>query len=636
LTVTQALESDAFPERGLDIIVFVAHLDLMIAELKELVGRMTGELRWPSLSAQINVVVSDKCELKDEADTPISIIKASAAASIFRDRCRVLEATPHDFLISFGLYLPTSETIRQLRTAARAEKMISAVAPRIAIGPNGELAALGSHSGSNATGLIDSKYSNRLEPQYLFPEILCPCMLLPARMPGNIDIPDSFDHFPDLILAFLRAARRRGLLVRIDNRLTIPADREFEATELQQEAAKMLQQFDDYEMAARRRWRSPAFTDERRFQALRRSSPAVTGSLLLDCTNIPPSFSGSADHMLGILQGMSNIDRSAWDLSVMVTDETRDFFSLQERFSGIRFTSQSDDTYYDCAIRSTQPWSIAELAELNRRARCMALTIHDTIGPDVIYAVAEGAEEAFQFAAEHADGLIYISEFTRDQFGRRFVRRRGLVESVIYSSLDPAEYVADPGSKDSEWILVFGNAYDHKDLERMTRIVSAAFPYEKIKLVGNKELGGLNVEAFDSGALQNIAVEELFQCAKCVVFPSFYEGFGLPLLKGLAYGKPVIARRSRVFREVVTRFPGKGRMIEFENSLELVGLIGKILHGENASSSGGSDHAVDPAPHTWKSCAAQMVQFAEQMRNSENVEVWKGRDRALRYASPER
>src|SRR5262249_35820592 len=153
----------------------------------------------------------------------------------------------------------------------------------------------------------------------------------------------------------------------------------------------------------------PALADERRFQSLQRPSRAVTASLLLDGTNIPPSYSGSAVHMLGVLKGLAQVEHPACDVSVMVTDEARRFFSLDDQFPGIRFLLASDETYYDCAIRLSQPWWISNVADLNERARSIAVTIHDAIGPDVIYAVPEQAEEAFQFAAEHADGLIYVS-----------------------------------------------------------------------------------------------------------------------------------------------------------------------------------------------------------------------------------
>ena len=619
------------PESGLDIIVYVAHLALSKAELDALAGRMRSELNWPAISKRICLVVSDISEFEGNADTML-VIRASAAASMFRERSRVLEASPHDVLISFGSYLPAGDTIAQLRLAAHNEELIAAVAPRIAIGAQGELMALGSREAPNATGLIDPRYASKLLSAYYFPEMLCPCMLLSRTALGNIDIPDDFDHFPDLILAFLRAARRRGLLVRIDNRLTVSADTEFDPAKLQHDTAKMLQMFEDYELAARRLAAMPAFADERRFQLLRQPSSVATRSLLLDCTNIPPSFSGSADHMLGVLKGLAKVERDAWNLAVMVTTDARRFFSLDDRFSGIRFVSQSDGSFHDCAIRVSQPWLISTLADLNRRARFIAVTIHDTIGPDVIYAVPEEAESAFQFAAEHGDGLIYISEFSRHQFGRRFVRRPGLVEAVIYSSRDPAEYMLGAGHSDGEWILIFGNAYEHKDLARTTKIVSAAFPYEKIKLVGNRKLGGLNVEAFDSGALESAVVEELFRRAKCVVFPSFYEGFGLPLMKGLAYGKVVIARRSRVFREAIAGFPHAGRLVEFENSLDLVPALGKTLHGKDEPQAGPAiGGAMAPADHGWKECAAQILRFAERMQRSENVNVWRERDRALRY-----
>ncbi len=550
---------------------------------------------------------------------------------MFRERSRVLEASPHDILISFGAYLPTGDTIARLQMAARTDELISAVAPRIAIGSRGEMMALGPRGAPNASGLIDPRYTSKLVPAYHLPEILCPCILLSGTMIGNIDVPDSFDHFPDLILAFLRAGRRRGLLVRIDNHLIVSAAAEFESERLQQDTAKMLQLFDDYELAARRLAASPALADERRFQVLRNSSPAATGSLLLDCTNIPPSFSGSAEHVLGVLRGIAQIDHATWDVSVAVADKARDFFSLDDRFPGIRFLSNLGQSHYDCAIRLSQPWSLSHLTDLNDRARSIAVTILDTIGPDVIYPVPEEAEEAFQFAAEHADGLIYISEFSRDQFRRRFALRPGLIESVIYLSLDPLEYVPNPGDSGGEWILIFGNAYDHKDLERTTRIMSAAFPFEKIKVVGKQELAGSNVEAFDSGALESEFVDQLFRRAKCVVFPSFYEGFGLPLMKGLAYGKPVIARRTRVFREAVARFPNKGRLIEFENSLDLVPALGRLLHGKDEAPSRHAPSPLAAAHHGWKECATQIFQFADRMRKSEDVDVWRERDRALRY-----
>jgi glycosyltransferase involved in cell wall biosynthesis len=208
---------------------------------------------------------------------------------------------------------------------------------------------------------------------------------------------------------------------------------------------------------------------------------------------------------------------------------------------------------------------------------------------------------------------------------------------VIHLSLDPKEYVPEPGHSDGEWILIFGNAYDHKDLERTTRIVSSAFPFEKIKVVGRQDLSGMNVDAFDSGALEAEFVETLFRRSKCVLFPSFYEGFGLPLIRGLAHGKIVIARRSRVFREVAERLHDVGRVVNFDNTLDLVRVLGAVLHGEGEAVSQPVTRPLQRiAVHDWKASAGQILAFADEMRRLENTEVWRERDRALRYARSKR
>src|SRR3954447_13795462 len=154
----------AMSRSSLDVIVFVAHLELSRSELDGLVSRMLGELNWPAISARICLVVSDDSGFEANPDQEIVVVRSSAAAAMFRERSRVLEASPHDILISLGPYLPTADSIAQLRIGARSEELISAVAPRIAIGSRGELMALGSHRAPDASGVVDARYTSKLAP----------------------------------------------------------------------------------------------------------------------------------------------------------------------------------------------------------------------------------------------------------------------------------------------------------------------------------------------------------------------------------------------------------------------------------------------------------------------------------------
>jgi glycosyltransferase involved in cell wall biosynthesis len=57
-------------------------------------------------------------------------------------------------------------------------------------------------------------------------------------------------------------------------------------------------------------------------------------------------------------------------------------------------------------------------------------------------------------------------------------------------------------------------------------------------------------------------VTRLYSESACVVLPSAYEGFGLPLVEALAHGKRVIASDIPPFREQVNRY-GCDRMVTF-------------------------------------------------------------------------
>lgn len=70
----------------------------------------------------------------------------------------------------------------------------------------------------------------------------------------------------------------------------------------------------------------------------------------------------------------------------------------------------------------------------------------------------------------------------------------------------------------------------------------------------------------------------LLQAAKCFVFPSLYEGFGIPLIEAMAAGTPVVCSDVPVFREIAK----KGALFcNSKNSGELAKNITKVLTDEN-------------------------------------------------------
>ena len=61
---------------------------------------------------------------------------------------------------------------------------------------------------------------------------------------------------------------------------------------------------------------------------------------------------------------------------------------------------------------------------------------------------------------------------------------------------------------------------------------------------------GLNGRVWFTGFIEDQALVETYQKASCLFFPSLYEGFGLPVLEGLACGLPIAASRTSSIPEV--------------------------------------------------------------------------------------
>ena len=297
-------------------------------------------------------------------------------------------------------------------------------------------------------------------------------------------------------------------------------------------------------------------------------------------------------------------------------------------FTGWPVYTSAAPSGFTAALRLSQPWHIDEMIDLHLAARLNAYLMLDTIAWDVQYVAPPHLDGTWRFLSAAADGLLFISDFSRQRFQIRFPRAVERKSAVCHLSFDPADYTRPEllDAPEDDYILVVGNHLDHKDVAATVRALASAFPFERIEALGPSPFRSPRVTSHASGTLAAIDVHRLYAAAKLVVFPSFYEGFGLPVVTALAYGRTLCARESAVLTEVASLCPPRGRVIPYGHRDALIDVVGRLLHGLPTKALPVGAAVNGHAPRSWEQMGVELERFLHTLIGSASAEAWRMRD----------
>jgi glycosyltransferase involved in cell wall biosynthesis len=200
------------------------------------------------------------------------------------------------------------------------------------------------------------------------------------------------------------------------------------------------------------------------------------------------------------------------------------------------------------------------------------VTIHDLIPLTSFWDRNEIKRKIFIFYLKRAivksKSIITISHAVEKELKEYFRNLQNKI-NVIYEFIDDKFYAAKFDQSSiigDEYFLFVGNRKKHKNLKNLILAFDKIKDKVKIKLVIAGSKDNKNTKDEIDLLIKNLDLKDyiievlspsdnelinLYQHAKLFIFPSLFEGFGLPPLEAIALGCPVITSNIPVLKEIM-------------------------------------------------------------------------------------
>lgn len=174
-------------------------------------------------------------------------------------------------------------------------------------------------------------------------------------------------------------------------------------------------------------------------------------------------------------------------------------------------------------------------------------------------------------AVSRSDKILTVSEFSVDEI-RKYTNTTKNIE-IIYNAIDfnkfrvnsdksKLDFIKDKYKLPNEFLLFVGNVKPHKNLKNL--LLSINNIDINLVIVGKKDgfitsdenianlikSNNLENKVFFTGYVDDEDVPAIYNLAKLFVFPSLYEGFGIPTLEAQACRCPVVCSNVASLPEV--------------------------------------------------------------------------------------
>jgi glycosyltransferase involved in cell wall biosynthesis len=171
--------------------------------------------------------------------------------------------------------------------------------------------------------------------------------------------------------------------------------------------------------------------------------------------------------------------------------------------------------------------------------------------------------------------IVCVSDFTRQSFIQNLdvpADRIAVIPNCIHERLQKHDlttidlYLTSLGVADRKYSFYPANYWEHKNHRfllvaygiyknqfpnnHLDLVFTGALEEEERQLKEAAELMGLSKNVHFLGFLNEEELAAVWQGSSCLIFPSLYEGFGIPILEAMNFGKPILCSNAGSLPEV--------------------------------------------------------------------------------------
>ena len=369
---------------------------------------------------------------------------------------------------------------------------------------------------------------------------------------------------------------------------------------------------------------------------------------------------GVGTYIRNIVRALSRLDRENKYYLIGAPEKVQEIGLLAPNFHNIAFTERDTSARGYFGFRTVLRRLNCDLVHvphlfwLPRALPCpYVMTVHDVLEHMSRTKDRSGARRLlhFQFTRRvllRSSRVFAVSQFTKSELEKLFSIPARNIE-VVYNAVDERFMHGHATDADRAlivqryqvtypFVLYAGRISPHKNLVRIIEAFSALrselekddkFPDLKLIIIGDElsKNPDLRRTVIKSGVQNDVrflgfvpieVLRILYDLAKVFVFPSLYEGFGLPPLEAMVHGTPVVTSNTSSLPEVVGN---AAVLVNPENVFEIMRALHRVLVDQPLREKMKRRSLEQSKRFSWESSARRVLQvYREIAEESSPVE----------------